>query len=249
MVIYVSFDENGDIDGWGTSPANDRAIEIDIEDDHPFLDDIPERYTLESGVLTKKADYQDIGLKYSKEVKKEELSDDCQLDILSGFNHSIGGQEYHFSYDREAQANLQERWQIFQNDMVEEMNITAHLGKEDVRLTVDKEIFSKIYVQSVMAKENKIKKLREDLFPLVERAKSQTELDVIKWDMEVIEPKPESIVLKDDKTLDKEVKRVEASTAMSNAEMLNLIFMSQAGVFGGMMNLSGLTESGGDVDV
>ena len=232
MVIYVSFDENGDIDGWGTSPANDGAIKIDIEDDHPFLEDIPERYTLKSGVLTKKTDYQDIGLKVSKEVKKEELSDECQLDILSGFNHSIGGQEYHFSYDREAQVNLQERWQIFQNDMVEEMNITAHLGKEDVRLTVNKDIFGKIYMQSVMAKENKIKKLREDLFPLVERAKSQSELDAIKWDMEVIEPKPESIVLKDDKTLDKELDRVESDSAVANNEIISLIMLTN--MMGGM---------------
>lgn len=148
-------------------------------------------------------------LEEAKENKKRELSSSCQEDILSGFNVSIENKEYHLSYDREAQANFQERWQLFQNNMVEEMNITAHLGEEDVRLTVNKDIFGKIYMQSVIAKENKINKLREDLFPLVENVKSQAELDGIKWDMEVIEPKPESIVLRDDETLDKEVKRVE----------------------------------------
>lgn len=164
--------------------------------------------------------------------KKDILSKECEEDILSGFDFEIGDNTYHFSYDREAQVNLQERWQIFQNNMVEEMNITAHLGEEDARLTVNKEVFSKIYMQSVMAKENKIKKLREDLFPLVERAKSQSELDVIRWDMEIIEPKPESIVLKDDKTLDKELGRVESDSAVANNEIINLIVLTN--MMGGM---------------
>lgn len=171
-------------------------------------------------------------LEEAKENKKIELSSACREDILSGFDFEIGENTYHFSYDREAQVNLQERWQIFQNNMVEEMNITAHLGEEDVRLTVNKDIFDKIYMQSVMAKENKIKKLREDLFPLVERAKSQSELDAIRWDMEVIEPKPESIVLKDDETLDKEIDRVESDSAVANNEIINLIML--ANMMGGM---------------
>lgn len=185
----------------------------------------------------------------AKRVKKRELSSACQEDILNGFNFIIDDKKYHFSYDREAQVNLQERWQLFQNNMVEEMSITAHLEDEDVRLKVDRELFDEIYLASVKAKENKIKKLREDLFPLVDNVKSKKDLDVIKWDMSILEPKPETVILKNDELLNKEVKRVEASTAMSNAEMLNLIFMSQAGTFGGMMNLSGLTESDGDGDV
>lgn len=171
-------------------------------------------------------------LEEAKENKKRELSSSCQEDILSGFDFEIEENTYHFSYDREAQVNLQERWQIFQNNMVEEMNITAHLGEEDVRLTVNKDIFGKIYIQSVMAKENKIKKLREDLFPLVERAKSQSELDIIKWDMEVIEPKPKSIVLRDDETLDKELDRVESDSAVANNEIIGLIMLTST--MGGM---------------
>ena len=188
-------------------------------------------------------------LEEAKENKKRELSSECQEDILSGFDFEIGDNTYHFSYDREAQMNLQERWQLFQNNMVEEVSITAHLGEEDVRLKVDRELFDEIYLASVKTKENKIKKLREDLFPLVDNVKSKKDLDVIKWDMSVLEPKPETVILKNDELLNKEVKRVEASTAMSNAEMLSLIFTSQAGAFGGMMNLSGLTESDGDGDV
>lgn len=188
-------------------------------------------------------------LEEAKESKKEELSSACEEDILSGFYFEIGNNAYHFSYDREAQVNLQERWQLFQNNMIEELSITAHLEDEDVRLKVGRELFDEIYLASVKTKENKIKKLREDLFPLVDNVKSKKGLGVIKWDMSILEPKPETVILKNDELLNKEVKRVEASTAMSNAEMLNLIFMSQAGTLGGTMNLSGLTESDGDEGV
>lgn len=233
MVIYVELDEKNRIESWGSSPISDDCISVSIDDDHPLLEgDVLFKYTVKDGRVEKLLNSQQEVLNIFKDEKKQALSQSCQDDILNGFEVEIDGEEYHFSYDREAQSNLQERWQLFQNNMVEEMNITAHLGEEDTRLTVDKEVFSTIYMQSVMAKENKIKKLREDLFPLVERAKSQSELDVIKWDMEVIEPKPESIILKDDKTLDKELDRVESDSAVANNEIINLIMLTN--MMGGM---------------
>lgn len=232
MLIYVDLGEGDIIEAWGTSPLNSNSISVEIEEEHPFLEDIPNKYHLKGGKIERSPKAQEIEIGFLRNAKKEQLSNECNQDILNGFDYIIDDKKYHFSYDRESQANLQERWQLFQNNMVEEMNITAHLGEEDVRLTVNKDIFGKIYMQSVMAKENKIKKLREDLFPLVERAKSQSELDIIKWDMEVIEPKPESIVLKGDKTLDKELDRVESDSAVANNEIINLIML--ANMMGGM---------------
>src|SRR5699024_1625092 len=84
----------------------------------------------------------------TKQAKKQELSVACEEDILSGFDFEIGDNTYHFSYDREAQTNLQERWQLFQNNMVEEMGITAKLDGEHVRLKVDSKMFDKIYLES-----------------------------------------------------------------------------------------------------
>src|SRR5699024_10826311 len=115
----------------------------------------------------------------SKESKKRELSQSCQEDILSGFDLKINNETYHFSYDREAQANLQERWQLFQNNMVDVMDITAKLDGEHVRLKVDSKMLDKIYLESVKAKEDKIKKLRDDLFPLVDRATDGKHLEGI----------------------------------------------------------------------
>ena len=164
-------------------------------------------------------------LEEAKENKKRELSSSCQEDILSGFDFEIGENTYHFSYDREAQVNLQERWQLFQNNMVDVMDITAKLDGEHVRLKVDSKMFDKIYLESVKAKEDKIKKLRDDLFPLVDRATDEKDLEGIVWDMTIIEPEPDSIVFKDDALLNKEIKRVELDGAVSNSEMMKLITM------------------------
>ena len=164
-------------------------------------------------------------LEYAKENKKRELSSSCQEDILSGFDFEIGENTYHFSYDREAQVNLQERWQLFQNNMVDVMDITARLNGEHVRLKVDSKMFDKIYLESVKAKEDKIKKLRDDLFPLVDRATDEKDLEGIVWDMTIIEPEPDSVVFKDDALLNKEIKRVELDGAVSNSEMMKLITM------------------------
>lgn len=168
----------------------------------------------------------------SKNNKKSELSLSCQESILSGFYTEVNGEKYRVSYDRESQNNLQERWQLFQNNMVESIVITAHLGDEDVRLEVDKEQFNNIYMDSVMAKENKIKKLRDDLFPLVDNAKSEKDLESITWSLDIIEPKPETIKIKDDKLLGKELKRVESDSAVTAGELMTLIFMSQMGMGG-----------------
>ena len=164
-------------------------------------------------------------LEEAKENKKRELSSSCQEDIFSGFDFEIGENTYYFSYDREAQVNLQERWQLFQNNMVDVMDITARLNGEHVRLKVDSKMFDKIYLESVKAKEDKIKKLRDDLFPLVDRATDEKDLEGIVWDMTIIEPEPDSVVFKDDALLNKEIKRVELDGAVSNSEMMKLITM------------------------
>lgn len=188
-------------------------------------------------------------LEESKASKKEELSSACQDDILSGFNISIDSKEYHFSYDREAQANLQERWQLFQNNMIDRMTLTAHKDEEATRIEVDRGVFDDIYLASVKAKEDKIRKLRDDLFPLVDKAKSEKDLANIKWEMEIIEPSPETVIIKNDELLNKEIKRVEMDSAVSASEMMSLIFMTQSGMFGGMPMMLNSMDIGGDIDV
>lgn len=188
-------------------------------------------------------------LEEKKKSKRRDLSQQCQEDILSGYYCITDGGTYRFSYDREAQTNLQERWQLFQNNMIDEITVTAYLDGKDIRLAVDRSMFDEIYLASVKAKEDKIRKLRDDLFPLVDRAKSEKDLEVISWEMEIIEPSPETVVIKNDELLNKELKRVEMDSAVSAAEMMSLIFMTQSGMFGDMSMMFNSMDAGGDTDV
>lgn len=167
-------------------------------------------------------------LREEKDKKKEVLSQKCQEEILLGFESIFKEKFYRFSYDREAQANYQERWQLFQNNMIESIVVTGHpLEGGDVRLTMNKEQFDKLYLDSVMHKENCVKKLRDDIFPLVDSANAIQDVESIHWDMEIITPKPETVVVKDDKLLNGEIKRLEDESALGTSEIMNLIFMAQ----------------------
>lgn len=169
-----------------------------------------------------------IFLEEERKNKKVELNNACQEHILSGFNYKVNNVEYHFSYDREAQNNYQERWQLFQNNMIESIVVTGHtLNGEDVRLPMNKEQFDKLYLSSVMHKENCIKKLRDDLLPLLNSSNGMEDIKSISWDMEVLTPKPETVIIKDNKLLNQEIGRLESETALGTNEIMNLIFMLQ----------------------
>lgn len=164
-------------------------------------------------------------LQEAKESRKQSLSMSCQGCILSGFECTIKGTEYHFSYDKEAQANFSERWQLFQNDMIEEIKVTAHTDSEDVRLTFNKDSFNQLYLSSVMHKENCISKYRDNLLPLVDLAMTIEQVEAITWEAEVVEPEPSIVLVEDDNTLEKQVDGIKISHAQSNAEIVQLIMM------------------------
>lgn len=141
-------------------------------------------------------------LKESKERKKMNLSESCQECILSGFESTFNNKTYHFSYDREAQTNLSERWQLFQNNMIESIVVTGHtLDGKLKRIVVDKEQFSVLYLDSVKHKENQISYLQDVLIPLVEETETVEELEEINWNMQLEETDKPIIEVKDDKLL------------------------------------------------
>src|SRR5690606_22211178 len=110
--------------------------------------------------------------------------------------------------------------------------MTAHgLDGSDARLEVDKKIFDNIYLDSVRHKENCIKRLRDDLFPLVDNSQSAEDLNAISWETEVLEPVPDTVIVKDDKLLNEEIKRIESDNAVMSQEMLGLIMMLGMGGF------------------
>lgn len=229
--IYVTLDSEKRITGYGKAEYGVITIDpkdsilISVPEDHEILTGAMGGYKLVDGDLIKDTSFI---LNQIKEAKKSELSLACQNRILSGFNHTVKGVDYHLSYDREAQNNYQERWQLFQNNMIESIVVTGHtLDGEDARLTMNKEQFDKLYLSSVMHKENCIKKLRDDLFPLLDSAKTIQDVESVNWNIEVLTPKPETVIIKDDKLLNQEIERLESETALGTNEIMNLMFMLQ----------------------
>lgn len=174
-------------------------------------------------------------LQEQKENKKQELSRACEEAILSGFYTKIDVKEYRVSYDREAQTNLQERWALFENDIIQEVKMTVHEKETDepIRIPVTKSQFTTIYLDSVKAKEDKISRLRDLLIPMVDQSVTEKEVELINWNNQVNHPEEPSIILSDENTLGKKVQRadqktkqVEDSISMTNAGLLEIAMIS-----------------------
>lgn len=176
-----------------------------------------------------------------KNNKKEELSTACGECILEGFKAKVNGTEYRFSYDKEAQANLAERWQLFQNNMIDSITITAHAITDDSfkRITVDFKQFANIYLASVKHKEDCISRLHDLLIPMVDNAVTVEQVNDIHWDNQVVIPIEPSIVVKDDATLDKQLQETQAKSkqmsqtielnGMAMMELMNIVFTGGMG--------------------
>lgn len=229
MVIYILTDSENRVTEWSSCPFDERAIEVTIDDNHPFLEGIPMGYMLINGEIAEYDNSHEI-FEAKREGKIQNLSQSCQEAILSRFPVTIDDQEYTFSYDEEAQANLSERWQLFQNNMIGEITVTARDSTgERVRITLNTSQFNKVYLASVLHKENHIKHFRDELVPLVNQAKTEEQLNAITWDTQVVVPAPEAIKLVDEATLNKELGHVRNESAKKTNELLGILAMLMMG--------------------
>lgn len=242
--IYVSVGKDGFIDGWGKAEYGTITLDpkdskpVELNDDHEFFNGDIGAYKLVGKELVKDNSQQ---LLQTKEAKKAELSLACGECILAGFKAKINGTEYRFSYDKEAQANLAERWQLFQNNMIDSITITAHAITDDSfkRISVDFKQFATIYLASVKHKEDCISRLHDLLIPMVGNAVTVEQVNDIHWDNQVVIPIEPSIVVKDDATLDKQLQETQAKSkqmsqtidlnGMAMMELMNIVFTGGLG--------------------
>lgn len=179
MKIYFVLDAKGYIASWGTSSGlGENEIEMDIEETHPFLHDNPFNYKFEDGELIKD---ESIILKVIKEDKMDELTKQCQEDILGYFNAKIGEVEYRFSFDYEAQQNFNGTLSFFDRGLIPNVQWTAYKDGEAIRITLTEEEFMNVVMTAFAFKNSKISRLRNELQPLVEKAETIEEVESIKW--------------------------------------------------------------------
>ena len=156
----------------------------------------------------------------SKKNKSRQLSIDCRTHILSGFTHDINGITYHFSYDEEAQTNIQDTLYLFDNNMIQDVHWNGYLrGKEGplVRLRLSREDFRRLYVASTLHKLRTISIYRDDLSPLINQAQSIEEVEAVSW--ESVETPSFDEKVNEGNTLPDELERVKRR--LSSAEIEN----------------------------
>lgn len=159
-----------------------------------------------------------------RESKKQELSQTCHNEIISSFEVNIRGKTYGFSYDMEAQTNMQETYQMFQNSIIDEINWNARKNEDKIRITLNKSEFEKVYYEGIKHKQSLISKLKDELEPLVDSVESKEELEQIKW--QTGDTKDINFNIKN--TMDKSIENLEISKEMSDMalmEVANMIMM------------------------
>lgn len=168
---------------------------------------------------------------------KNEFSNKCKQNILSGFKHLINGTEYHFSYDYESQTNLQETYHLFQNNVIESVKWSVRLDEESVRIDLNKKDFEAVFFASVRHKQAHISKFKDQIEPLIDAQSTIEGLEAITWDGVVTNPPDPGVVFKTDDTLDKQVDTLDVITQTLNekTELSDMAIMEIAMMVSMMM--------------
>lgn len=78
-MIYISLDENGYVDGWGSTRSSDNDIEIELDDNHDFFKTDIRCWKYEDGELVfDEGRQQELIEEYEREKNKP-----SELDMLA----------------------------------------------------------------------------------------------------------------------------------------------------------------------
>lgn len=195
MTIYVELDINNVVLGWSSS-YSEGLTEVEIPDDHPIiiLNDFFGNYTYKDGKLVKD---NSLELNNLKEYVKNDLEMSCYESIISGFDYKLNSEEiYHVSYSKNKQQYFEEIKSLFERKIVTRINWEF---TTDDGATITKELdeieFLTLYTFASLVKTAKMTKLKEKLYPLVDKQTSKEDLLSITWDSIPDEPLPEKPVI------------------------------------------------------
>lgn len=123
-------------------------------------------------------------LTQAKKSKDNELNTDCSNAILEGFEHTINGMLYWFSYDSEAQGNFRDAKDVLRDGIVTEIMWTVREGGINgpyTRIPVNNTIMSDLTLVIMQHKNGKISRYRDELLPQVYNATTLAEVSAITW--------------------------------------------------------------------
>ena len=145
---------------------------------------------------------EDDLLDEKKEAKKQELSQICGSQIRNGFSTELNGKIYSFSYDVDNQQNFSDTMRLFENNMIDNIGWNAYIGEEKVRIQLNKEEFTQVYLAGVKHKTNCLTRLNDVLYPLVAAAENKETIARIYWDTGL---PAEELSLKEGESIDDQI--------------------------------------------
>lgn len=172
-----------------------------------------------------------------KTSKKQELSQSCKEYITSGFEFSVKNKSYHFSYGMENQQNFTDTMRLVENNMIDKIGWNAYLQNEKVRLQLDKDEFTQVYLKGVKHRIEALSRLNDVYIPMVEQAINEEQLNLIRWDNEMVSPEDPVVELDEDQTIEKKIEKVDKQTKEINQQLT----LTNSG----LMELTILTMMGG----
>lgn len=179
MIVYVGLNEDNRVAVIGTTPVGENPIEVEVESlSHPVFED-PLRYKYIDGELVLDSSND---LDRAKAFKDIELNQACNDSILGGFDHTVNGETYHFSFDTEAQLNFQGIRPLLSEGMISQVDWTVTKGDTYHRIPVDKKLMDELTVAILMHKDGNVRKYRNVLLPKVYEATTVEEVNSINWD-------------------------------------------------------------------
>lgn len=175
-IIYININNDNLVTAVGTSRIGENPIKVEV-DSLDILDN-PNGYRYIDGNLFRD---ESLLLEIAKQDKDAELNRACMNAILGGFEHTINGIKYWFSFDDQAQFNFQGALHVLGSGITNQIMWTVKQDGKYTRIPITKQIMDELAMAILMHKESKVGKYRDFLMPLVEDATTIEELNIIKW--------------------------------------------------------------------
>lgn len=175
MLIYITVDTDGTLQGWGSNRGSENEIEVEVPDDHIIFHTNPKVLKYMNGTILKD---EEIQLMRAKDRKDRELNAACNQAILDKFPSVIDGVTYYFSSDMEAQKNFDKAGRAFDKGWITLVPWTAYDGDGSVvRLNLDVVNFDSVYRDQANHVQSKVSHYRDVLMPQVDAVTITTTLE------------------------------------------------------------------------
>lgn len=189
MKCFFQLDQDNYVLGWSSTDEKSMNLhELDIPEDHIFFNQTAANkmdcfYIDFKNNLLRKDDTKELN--QEKQFKLENLKEDCQKDILYGFDYNMGLGIFHFYYSETDQQNmLQNKYAL---EMGEESIPWRGYNKdgEPIDFQIKETQFNTMFKEAVRVKNYKLKLLREYYPHLISSLSTIKEVQEIKWDSSI----------------------------------------------------------------